>query len=132
MLFHLVCRSNHMPFTHQGKEHLGIFALTGKPSSSPVMSSIFSHLTSNAHSADFDEFKILFSCTDTYELMIHESLLKYLSSNPFFTCRAAQFRSTFNNSLFSVCFVFLFVLSCCVLFFTLNPSSSFTLCNITP
>ena len=58
-------------------EHLGIFALTGKPSSSPVMSSVFSHLNSNGHSADFDDFEILFSCSDTYELMIHESLLIY-------------------------------------------------------
>ena len=45
-------------------EHLGITSITGKPSSRPVMSSIFSHLNTTGHSANFD------SC----ELMIHESL----------------------------------------------------------
>ena len=44
-------------------------------SSSPVMSSIFSHLNSTGHSANFDDFEILSSCSDTCELMIHESLL---------------------------------------------------------
>ena len=48
---------------------------TGKPSSSPVMSSIFSHLNSTGHSANFDDFEILSSCSDTCELMIHESFL---------------------------------------------------------
>ena len=56
-------------------EHLGISPITGKPSSSPVMSSIFSHLNSTSHSANFDDFEILSSCSDTCELMIHESLL---------------------------------------------------------
>ena len=56
-------------------EHLGISPITGKPSSSPVMSSIFSHLNSTGHSANFDDFEILSSCSDTCELMIHESLL---------------------------------------------------------
>ena len=56
-------------------EHLGISPITGKPSSSPVMSSIFSHLNSAGHSANFDDFEILSSCSDTCELMIHESLL---------------------------------------------------------
>ena len=56
-------------------EHLGISPITGKPSSNPVMSSIFSHLNSTGHSANFDDFEILFSCSDTCELMIHESLL---------------------------------------------------------
>ena len=56
-------------------EHLGISPITGKPSSSPVMSSIFSHLNSTGHSANFEDFEILSSCSDTCELMIHESLL---------------------------------------------------------
>ena len=56
-------------------EHLGISPLTGKPLSSPAMSSIFSHLNSTGHSANFDNFEILSSCSDTCELMIHESLL---------------------------------------------------------
>ena len=55
-------------------EHLGISPITGKPSSSPVMSSIFSHLHTTGHSANFDDFEILSSCSDTSELMIHESL----------------------------------------------------------
>ena len=56
-------------------EHLGISPITGKPSSSPAMSSIFSHINSSGHSASFDDFKIISSSSDSYELMIHESLL---------------------------------------------------------
>ena len=56
-------------------EHLGISPVTGRPSSSPVISSILSHLNSTGHSASFNDFKILCSCADTGELMIHESLL---------------------------------------------------------
>ena len=56
-------------------EHLEISPVTGRPSSSPVMSSILSHLNSGGHSATFDDFKILSSCSYTGELMIHESLL---------------------------------------------------------
>ena len=56
-------------------EHFGISPITGKPSSSPVMSSIFSHLNSTGHSANFDDFEIFSSCSDTCELMIHKSLL---------------------------------------------------------
>ena len=47
-------------------EHLGISPRTGKPSSSPVVSSIFSHLNSTGHSANFDNFEILFCCSDTW------------------------------------------------------------------
>ena len=90
-------------------EHLGIYPITGKPSSSPVMSSIFSHLNSTGHSANFDDFEILSSCSDTCELMIHESLL-ISKLNPLLTCRAAQFRLTFYN-----CFLCLSFLSpCCI------------------
>ena len=56
-------------------EHLGISPITGKPSSSPVMSSIFSRLNSTGYFANFDHFEILSSCSNTCELMIHESLL---------------------------------------------------------
>ena len=56
-------------------KHLGITPITGKLSSSPIMSSIFSHLNTTGHSANFDDFKILFSCSDSCELMIHERLL---------------------------------------------------------
>ena len=56
-------------------EHLGISPITVKPSSSPVMSSIFSHLKTTGHTANFDDFEILSSCSDDRELMIHESLL---------------------------------------------------------
>ena len=56
-------------------EHLGISPITGRPSSSPVMSCILSHLNSTGHSANFDDFKILSDCSETYELIIHESLL---------------------------------------------------------
>jgi hypothetical protein len=56
-------------------EHLGLTPITGQPSSSPVMFSIFSHLNTTGHSANFDDFKILSSCSDTCELLIHESLL---------------------------------------------------------
>ena len=60
-------------------EHLGISPIAGKPSSSPVMFSIFSHLNSTGHSANysanFDDFEILSSCSDACELMIQESLL---------------------------------------------------------
>ena len=56
-------------------EHLGISPKTGKRLSSPVPSSISSHLNTTAHFADFDDFKILSSSSNTNELMIHESLL---------------------------------------------------------
>ena len=56
-------------------EHLGIFPITGKPSSSPVMASIFFHLNTTGHSANFDDFTILSPCSNTSELLIHESLL---------------------------------------------------------
>ena len=56
-------------------EHLGISPIMGKPSSNPPMSSIFSHLKTTGHTASFDDFQILFSCSDDCEIMIHESLL---------------------------------------------------------
>ena len=40
-------------------EHLGISALTGKTSSSPQLTSIFSHLSHSGHTASLDDFKIL-------------------------------------------------------------------------
>ena len=56
-------------------EHLGISPITGKPSSRPVMSSIFSQLKTTSHTASFDDFEILSSCSVDRKLMIHESLL---------------------------------------------------------
>ena len=53
-------------------EHLGISPITGKHTSNPTKSSVLSH---SGHKVDFDDFKILSSCSDSYELMIHESLL---------------------------------------------------------
>ena len=41
----------------------------------PAMSSILSHINASGHPANFDDFQILSSCSDSYELMIHESLL---------------------------------------------------------
>ena len=84
-------------------EHLGIFPITGRPSSSPVMSSILSHLNSAGHSANFHDFKTLSTCSETYELMIHESLLisQQTQLNPFSMYKAAQFPSTFYNSTVS-------------------------------
>ena len=40
-------------------EHLGISPITGKPSSSPPMSSIFSHLKTTGHTANFDDFNLI-------------------------------------------------------------------------
>ena len=68
------CRMWVKPHTRVS-EHLGISPITGKPSSSPVMSGISSHLNSTGHSANFDDFEIHSSCSDTGEVMIHESLL---------------------------------------------------------
>ncbi len=94
-------------------EHLGLTPITGQPSSSPVMSSIFSHLNTTGHSANSDDFKILSSWSDNCELMIHESFL-ILSSNPLLTSRAALFRSTFCNSS-AVVLCLLCLLICIVL-----------------
>ena len=96
-------------------EHLGISPVTGRPSSSPVMSSILSHLNSTAHSASFDDFKILSSCSDTGELMIHESLLISKLKPSLKMYRAAQFLSIFYNLLYHVYFV-LCCLYCLVMY----------------
>ena len=56
-------------------EHLGISPITGKHTSNPTKSSVLSHSCASGHKVDFDDFKILSSCSDSYELMIHESLL---------------------------------------------------------
>jgi hypothetical protein len=55
-------------------EHLDISALTGKTSSSPQLTSIFSHLSHSGHTASLDAFKILF-CSSPDELLVRESLL---------------------------------------------------------
>ena len=56
-------------------EYLGISPITGKHTSNPTESSVLSHSCASGHKVDFDDFKILSSCSDSYELMIHESLL---------------------------------------------------------
>ena len=56
-------------------EHLGISPITGKHSTNPAVSSILSHTNAPVHPANFDDFQILSSSSDSYELMIHESLL---------------------------------------------------------
>ena len=56
-------------------EHLGISSITGKHSTNPAMSSILSHINASGHPANLDDFQILSSSSDSYELMIHESLL---------------------------------------------------------
>ena len=56
-------------------EQLGISPITGKHTSNPAKSSVLSHSCASAHKVDFDDFKILSCCSDSYELMIHESLL---------------------------------------------------------
>ena len=56
-------------------EHLGISHITGKHTSNPTKSSVLSHSCASGHKVDFDDFKILSSCSDSYELMIHENLL---------------------------------------------------------
>ena len=62
-------------FTHQSIGIPGTHSyITGQPSSGRVMSSMFSHINTTGHSANFDDFKILSSSSDTCELLIHESL----------------------------------------------------------
>ena len=56
-------------------EHLGISPITGKHSTNPAMSSILSHINASGHPANFDDFQILSSSSDSYELVIHESVL---------------------------------------------------------
>ena len=91
-------------------EHLGISPITGKPSSSPPMSSIFCHLKTTGHTANFDDFEILSSYSDDCELMIHESLLISKLISPLLMFRAAPFHLTFFNFVFLL-LSFLHVLS---------------------
>ena len=62
--------SNHAPFTHQSIRTLGNLSYNRKTviQSSQVWSSILSYLNSTGHSANFDDFEILSSCSDTCEL----------------------------------------------------------------
>ena len=63
-----------IPYTRllQARAHLEISPLTRKPSSNPFMSRVLSYLNTARH---FDDFDILSSSSDNYELMIHDSLL---------------------------------------------------------
>ena len=108
-------------------EHLGISPIIGKPSSDPVMPSIFTHLNSTSRSANFNDFEILSSCSDTCELMIHESLL--ISKLKPSLKRAGQLNSAQPSIIhwFCVCSVPLFVSS-----LLSYPSSSLKLCKMTP
>ena len=99
-------------------EHLGISPVRGRPSSSPVMSSILSHLNSTGHSASFDDFKILSSCTHTGELMIHESLLICKLKPSQCTGQLNSCQPSIIYHITSICFV-LSVLSCYVLPYTI-------------
>ena len=60
--------------------------ITGRPSSSPVMTSIFS----TGHSANFDDFEIYSYCSDSCKLTIHESFV-----NHEFTCKCRSNRNKF-------------------------------------
>ena len=64
-------------------EHLGISPITGKHSTNSAISSILSHKNASGHPTTFDDFQILSSSSDSYELMVHESLLinKYRPNN---------------------------------------------------
>ena len=73
-----VCQTTHHLHTRIS-EHLGISPITGKHTSNPTKSSVLSHLCASGHKVDFDDFKILSCCSDSYELMIHKSLLKTYS-----------------------------------------------------
>ena len=112
-------------------EHLGISPITGRPSSSSVMSSILSHLNSTGHSANFDDFKILSTCSETYELMIHESLL--LSKlKPSLNVQGSSISL---NLLYFYCFMPVFCSFVCTVFamyypIPSYPSSFLALCNI--
>ena len=119
MLFRIVYWSNHASFTHLS-EHFGTSPITGKPSSSPVMSSISSHLNSTGHSAHFDDFEILFPCFDTSELMTHASLV-ISKLKPLLTSRAAQFCSTFYN--FAVLCLFCSLVCIILLYTILHPNN---------
>ena len=97
-------------------EHLGISPITGKPSSSPPMSSIFSHLKTTGHTANFDDFEIVSSCSDDCELMIHESLL-ISKLKPTLNVQSSSIHLTFFN------FVFMFCCHSCVVLFCLSALS---------
>ena len=49
--------------------------IMGKQTTKPAISSILSHTNASRYPANFDDFQILSSSYDSYELMIHESLL---------------------------------------------------------
>ena len=103
-------------------EHLGISPITEKPSSSPPMSSIFSHLKTTGHTANFHDFQILSSCSDDCELMIHESLM-ISKLKPTLNVQGSSIHLTFFNFVFLYCchsciVLFFVCLSCHVPFYT--------------
>ena len=108
-------------------EHLGISPITGKHSNSPVISSILSHTNASGHPANFDDFQILSSSSDSYELMIHESLFinKY---RPNLNVQG----SSIPLSLFWIVHVFMFVIQniivCAYYLSTPKPGSTLSVC----
>ena len=56
-------------------EHFGISPLTGNQVSHPALSSIFAHINATGHTPNLEDFKIISSSNDSYELSIYESLL---------------------------------------------------------
>ena len=110
MLFTFLCRCCSASYVGQTtrhlhtriSEHLGISAITGKHTSNPAKSGVLSHSCASGHKVDFDDFKILSSCSDSYELMIHESLLinKY---KPNLNVQGSSIPLTFSSSTVFVC-----------------------------
>ena len=56
-------------------QHLGMSTIPEKQSTYPAICSIFSDTNASGHPANFHDFQILSSSSDSYELMIHKSLL---------------------------------------------------------
>ncbi len=124
----VVCGSNHAPFTHQSIGTPGTHSYNRTAVIQSSQSSIFSHINTTGHSANFDDFKILFSCSDTCELLIHESLfISNLKPNSYVQGGSIPL-NLLNLPLSCVCFVSSFVSSC----LTYTLLSFIILSNTTP
>ena len=65
-------------------EHLSISPIMGKHTSNPAKSSVLSHSCTSGHKVDFDDFKILSSCFDSYESLLinkHKPTLNFQASS---------------------------------------------------
>ena len=82
--------------------YIGISPITGKHASNPAKFSVLSHLCVSCHKVDFDDFKILSFCSDSHELMIHESFLinKYKHT---LNVQGSSILLTFSSSTVFVC-----------------------------